>query len=86
VVIHRLIGLSYVVLYLLLMVQMVPRVFEYQIEFSTRTIAHLMLGVTIGLISHRQTGDRALFQTLLERHPVPGLWSAVVCCGARRWW
>lgn len=50
VVIHRLVGLSYVVIYIMLMVQMVPRVFEYQVEFSSRTVAHLMLGVSIGLI------------------------------------
>jgi hypothetical protein len=50
VLIHRLVGLAYVVLYLLLMVQMVPRIFDYQVEFSPRTVAHLMLGVTIGVI------------------------------------
>ncbi|MFP6643980.1 MAG: hypothetical protein VCF24_10545 [Candidatus Latescibacterota bacterium] len=49
-VIHRIIGLCYLVLYLLLMAQMVPRVFDYQVEFSTRTVAHLMLGVSIGLL------------------------------------
>lgn len=47
---HRVIGVAYVVLYLLLMSQMVPRLFNYQVEFSTRTVAHVMLGVTIGLI------------------------------------
>lgn len=50
VAIHRIIGLCYLVLYLLLMTQMVPRVFDYQVEFSTRTVAHMMLGVTIGLL------------------------------------
>jgi len=50
VIIHRLVGVSYVGLYLMLMVQMVPRIFQYQVEFSARTVAHLMLGVTIGLL------------------------------------
>ena len=50
VVIHRLVGLSYVVLYLVMMSQMVPRLFEYQVEFQVRTIAHIMLGVSIGLL------------------------------------
>jgi hypothetical protein len=50
VVIHRILGLCYLELYLLLMAQMVPRMFDYQVEFSTRTVAHLMLGVSIGLL------------------------------------
>ena len=49
-VIHRILGLCYLELYLLLMAQMVPRMFDYQVEFSTRTVAHLMLGVSIGLL------------------------------------
>ena len=39
-VIHRILGLCYLELYLLLMAQMVPRMFDYQVEFSTRTVAH----------------------------------------------
>ena len=50
VAVHRVIGISYVVLYIILMYQMVPRLFEYQVEFPPRTVAHLMLGVTIGLL------------------------------------
>ena len=49
-VIHRILGLCYLELYLLLMAQMVPRMFDCQVEFSTRTVAHLMLGVSIGLL------------------------------------
>ena len=36
--VHRLIGLCYVILYLFMMWQMVPRLFHYQIEFSARTV------------------------------------------------
>ena len=50
VVIHRVVGVSYVLLYLLMMSQMVPRLFEYQVEFQVRTVAHMMLGVSIGLL------------------------------------
>ena len=50
VLIHRLIGACYLILYVAMMWQMVPRLFEYQIEFPARTVAHLMLGVSIGLI------------------------------------
>ena len=47
---HRIVGLCYVALYLFMMSQMVPRLFLYQVEFPVRTIAHVMLGVSIGLL------------------------------------
>ena len=47
---HRFIGLAYVVLYVFMMWQMVPRLFQYQVEFPARTVAHLMLGVSIGFL------------------------------------
>jgi mono/diheme cytochrome c family protein len=48
--IHRAVGLAYVAVYILLMIQMVPRLWQYQVEFPTRTVAHIMLGITIGFI------------------------------------
>lgn len=47
---HRVIGYAYGILYLYFMSQMVPRLWEYQVEFPARTVAHLMLGMTIGII------------------------------------
>jgi hypothetical protein len=81
VLIHRLVGLVYVVLYLLLMVQMVPRVFDYQVEFSPRTVAHLMLGVTIGVILILKLAIIRYFKHFSGVNPI---WVAA-CCGVRRW-
>jgi mono/diheme cytochrome c family protein len=47
---HRVVGICYVLLYLLMMYHMVPRLFLYQVEFPARTVAHLMLGVSIGFL------------------------------------
>jgi hypothetical protein len=47
---HRMIGYAYGILYLYFMSQMVPRLWAYQIEFPARTVAHLMLGMSIGVI------------------------------------
>jgi mono/diheme cytochrome c family protein len=47
---HRLIGYAYGMVYLYFMSQMVPRLWEYQVEFPARTVAHLMLGMAIGII------------------------------------
>ena len=47
---HRAIGYAYVIIYVIMMVKMVPRLWQYQIEFPPRTVAHIMLGLTIGII------------------------------------
>jgi len=48
--IHRAVGYSYAAIYVVMMSQMVPRLWEYQVEFPARTVAHIMLGLTIGVL------------------------------------
>ena len=48
--IHRLIGYAYGAIYLYMMSQMLPRLWSYQIEFPARTVAHLIIGMSIGII------------------------------------
>lgn len=50
VITHRIIGMSYVIVYVLMMWHMVPRLLEYQVEFPVRTVVHFTLGVTIGFL------------------------------------
>ncbi len=45
---HRLIGWAFVILYVLLMLQMIPRLWTYQVELPARSVAHLFLGLAIG--------------------------------------
>lgn len=47
---HRFIGYAYGILYLVMMLQMVPRMWQYQVELPPRTVAHLLLGLLIGII------------------------------------
>ncbi|MFN0156535.1 MAG: hypothetical protein ACKVRP_00520 [Bacteroidota bacterium] len=47
---HRMIGYAYGIIYVYLMAQMIPRLWMYQVEFPARTVAHLMLGMAIGAI------------------------------------
>src|SRR5262249_23137422 len=47
---HRALGYAYVAVYLLMMTQMVPRMWQYQVEFPPRTVAHLLLGFLIGAL------------------------------------
>jgi hypothetical protein len=42
------------------------------VEFSTRTVAHLMLGASIGLLLIVKLSIIAFLQTLFRRRPVSG--------------
>jgi len=45
---HRLMGWIFVAIYVYLMIQMLPRMWTYQIELPARTVFHLVLGYSIG--------------------------------------
>ena len=45
---HRVFGYVFVAIYVVLLVQMVPRLWTYQIEFPARTVLHIALGMAIG--------------------------------------
>lgn len=47
---HRGLGYLFGVIYIVLMWRMVPRLWEYQVEFPARTTAHIILGFTIGFL------------------------------------
>lgn len=48
--VHRVLGLVYAAIYVVLMWQMVPRLLAYQIELPARTVVHMVMGMTIGVI------------------------------------
>jgi mono/diheme cytochrome c family protein len=47
---HRALGYLYAICYVIMMWHMLPRMWEYQVELPARTVAHVMLGFTIGFI------------------------------------
>lgn len=47
---HRLLGYLFVVIYIYIMWNMVPRLWSYQIELPARTVLHLALGIMIGAL------------------------------------
>ena len=71
--IHRGVGYAYGIIYLVMMVQMVPRLWEYQVEFPARTVAHIMLGVTIGVILLLKVSILRWFRHFEEWMPVLGV-------------
>ncbi|MGA3187382.1 MAG: cytochrome c [Bryobacteraceae bacterium] len=46
---HRVLGYIYAAIFVYLMVQMVPRLWNYEIELPARTVVHLVLGLVIGI-------------------------------------
>ena len=71
--IHRGIGLAYVVVYVLMMTEMVPRLWEYQVEFAPRTVVHIVLGTTIGVILIIKISILRFFRHFEEWMPVLGV-------------
>jgi cytochrome c5 len=47
---HRIMGFAFVVIYIILMWEMVPRLWEYQFELPARTIIHACMGIVIGVL------------------------------------
>lgn len=47
---HRRLGLVYILIYIYLMWEMVPRLWDYQIELPARTVMHLTVGMAIGAV------------------------------------
>lgn len=76
--IHRAIGFAYVLVYIVMMVEMVPRLWEYQVEFPVRTVVHILLGTTIGVILLLKISILRFFRHFEEWMPVLGV-SLMLC-------
>ena len=69
---HRLIGYTYAILYVFMMWHMVPRLWNYQVELPPRTVAHLMLGITIGVLILVKIAILRFFRHFEESMPYIG--------------
>ena len=69
---HRLIGYAYATLYVFMMWHMVPRLWNYQVELPPRTVAHLMLGITIGVLILVKIAILRFFRHFEESMPYIG--------------
>jgi mono/diheme cytochrome c family protein len=69
---HRALGYLYAIVYVTMMVLMVPRMWTYQVEFPPRTVAHIMLGITIGFILLIKVSILRFFRHLEEWMPYLG--------------
>jgi len=69
---HRFIGYAYAILYIFMMWHMVPRLWNYQVELPPRTVAHLMLGITIGVLILVKIAILRFFRHFEESMPYIG--------------
>src|SRR5580704_8498441 len=69
---HRILGYTYAVIYLFMMTQMVPRMWQYQVELPPRTVAHLLLGFLIGIILLLKIAIMRFFRHFEEWMPTLG--------------
>lgn len=70
---HRVLGWVYLILYVVMMYEMVPRLWEYQVELPPRTVVHLILGITIGVVLLVKISILRFFRHLEEWMPVLGV-------------
>jgi mono/diheme cytochrome c family protein len=76
---HRALGYVYVAIYVVLMTQMVPRLWRYQVELPARTVVHLTLGMTIGVLLMIKIAIVRFFKHL-EGTMAPFLGTSVLIC------
>ncbi|MBL4636695.1 MAG: cytochrome c [Kofleriaceae bacterium] len=76
--IHRGIGFAYVAIYIIMMTEMVPRLWEYQVEFPARTVVHVVLGTVIGVVLLIKVSIIRFFRHLEEWMPALGV-SLLMC-------
>ena len=76
---HRLMGYAFLAIYLILMWQMVPRLWNYQIELPARTVVYLTLGIAIGAILILKLSIVIFFRHL-EGTLVPMLGTMLMIC------
>jgi hypothetical protein len=69
---HRILGYLYFILYIVMMSEMVPRMWNYQVEMPARTVAHMMFGMGIGIVLLIKLSILRFFRHLEEWMPVLG--------------
>ena len=69
---HRVLGYMFLILYLVMMSEMVPRMWHYQVEWPARTVAHMMFGMSIGIVLLIKLSILRFFRHFEEWMPVLG--------------
>jgi cytochrome c5 len=71
--VHRLVGLSFVAIYITMMIFMVPRLWQYQVELPARTVIHATCAIVIGVLLLAKLAIIRLFPHFAGALPALGL-------------
>lgn len=71
--VHRIVGYAFLAVYVLMMLEMVPRLWEYQIELPARTVVHAAMAITIGVLLVVKILILRFFRWFEESMPLLGL-------------
>ncbi len=71
--VHRLVGLSFVAIYIVMMISMVPRLWQYQVELPARTVIHATCAIVIGVLLLTKLAIIRLFPHFAGALPALGL-------------
>ncbi len=74
---HRVFGYVFLAIFLMLLVQMIPRLWTYQIEFPARTAVHISLGMGVGVLLLLKIAVVRFFRRL-DQGLVPLLGTAIL--------
>lgn len=67
---HKVLGWVYLGLYVVMMSEMVPRLWHYQVELPPRTVVHLLLGFLLGVVLLLKISFSRFFRHMEEWTPV----------------
>ncbi len=70
--VHRAVGFAYVAIYVVMMWNMVPRLWQYQFELPARTIMHAVAAISIGVLLLTKIGIIRFFRHFEEATPKIG--------------
>lgn len=76
---HRATGYGYLLIYIYLMGEMLPRLWHYQVELPPRSVIHLVLGLTIGIVLLIKIAIVRYFKHM-ESTLIPMLGTALLIC------
>jgi len=75
---HRWVGIAFTVIYVVLMIEMVPRLWEYQVELPARTVIHATAAITLGILLFTKLAILRIWRHFEESMPALGF-GILVC-------
>lgn len=76
--IHRWIGIAFTVIYVVMMWEMIPRLWEYQVELPARTVMHAVAAIVLGILLLTKLAILRFFRHFEESMPALG-YGTLVC-------